>query len=139
MFEEIYSVLLNTRIICTIDPIRIRQVISNLLVNAQKFTPSGGTVKIEIELPSLINNKEVKINIKDTGSGIRKEDIPYIFERFYKASDQTNRTYRGAGLGLAICKEIIDFHKGDIDVTSQIEEGSSFYFTLPIKGEYESD
>lgn len=134
-YREIYTSPVPTRLICTIDPIRIRQVISNLLVNAQKFTPSGGTVSIEIELPSLTNNKEVKMRIKDTGSGIHEEDIPYIFERFYKANDQGDSSRRGAGLGLAICKEIIDFHEGEIGVTSQVEEGSSFYFTLPLKGE----
>lgn len=122
----------NQHYICLIDPIRIRQVMSNFIINAQKFTPIGGTIKIEIELPSKENEHEVKISVTDTGVGIHQENIPYVFERFFKFARNGNGT-EGTGLGLAICKEIVEHHEGKIGVVSKENEGSTFYFTLPLK------
>ena len=134
-FQFVYRSFVNSNnqpLNCLIDPIRIRQVMSNFIINAQKFTPRDGTIKIEIELPSQGNKREVKISVSDTGVGIDQEDIPYVFERFYKVSRNGDETV-GTGLGLAICKEIVEIHEGKIGVVSGRNKGSAFYFTLPVK------
>lgn len=138
IYEEYVQPAHNHTFICSIDPIRIKQVISNLIINAQKFTPDGGMIKLEIELPAQGNGDEIKISVIDTGIGINQEDLPYVFERFYKIR-QGDEVKRGAGLGLAICKEIVEYHGGIIGVISPKNRGSSFYFTLPIKGGIESE
>jgi len=127
------------KIICSIDPIRIRQVLNNLIMNALKFTPDAGTITIKLEVLSTEHHRNVKISIKDTGIGMATEDIPFIFNRFYKIDQQNKDTHKGVGLGLAICKQIIEFHQGKIGVRSQLGIGSIFYFTLPVKGENEDE
>src|SRR5699024_646049 len=134
-FHFVYTCYTNAddqHYICLIDPIRIRQVMSNFIINAQKFTPIGGTIKIEIELPSKENEHEVKISVTDTGVGIHQENIPYVFERFFKFARNGNGT-EGTGLGVAICKEIVEHHEGKIGVGREENEGSTFYLTLPVK------
>ncbi|HZZ42429.1 MAG TPA: ATP-binding protein [Tepidisphaeraceae bacterium] len=106
------------------DAERISHVFSNLLNNALKFTPSGGNVRIEAR----DGDDVVRFTIEDTGSGIAPEYLHRVFERFYRAPDQTNRG--GAGLGLAIAKEIIDVHGGSISVQSKVGSGSRFSFAL---------
>lgn len=125
----------NIPVVCSIDPIRIKQVFNNLIVNAQKFTPAGGIVTVEVEIPAKENENEIKVSVIDTGIGIDKHDIPYIFERFYKVNGKQYYSEKGSGLGLVITKEIVENHGGEIGVMSKIMEGSSFYFTLPIKEE----
>lgn len=134
-YTEIVSLPVNKPVFCSLDAIRIKQVFKNLIVNAQKFTSSGGMISIEVEIPSIDNEREIKVNIIDTGIGIHQEDLPYVFERFYKVNDNQNPSKRGSGLGLAISKEIIEYHGGRIGVFSKLNEGSTFFFTLPLKGE----
>ncbi len=117
-------------IICRMDAVRVKQVLKNLLVNAHKFTADGGLIRIEAEIPKQ-HPEVVQISVHDTGIGIAAEDLPYVFERFYKGGHYN--VIKGSGLGLAISKEIIEQHEGKIAVESEIGKGSTFYFTLPIK------
>lgn len=107
------------------DRDRIQQVLTNIIYNAIKFTPNSG----EITINSRPGDKEIIVEIKDTGIGISKEDLAHIFERFYKADK--SRSDEGTGLGLAISKHIIQAHKGRIWVNSRENEGSTFGFSLP--------
>lgn len=110
-----------------IDVNYIDQVISNLLDNAIKYTPSGG--KIEVKVEDI--GKMVKVSVKDTGIGIAKEDLPRIFERFYRGDKSRSPSLGGIGLGLSIVKHIVEAHGGSVGVDSEIGKGSTFYFTLP--------
>lgn len=110
-----------------IDPDRIEQVLTNLIHNAIRYTPQAGTVTLHIS--SLTNF--VKFDVMDTGSGIPEEDLPYVFERFYKADKARTRGRSGTGLGLAIAKNIVEAHGGEISVHSKKGEGSTFTFTIP--------
>ncbi len=112
----------------SIDPLRIEQTLSNLLLNAMKFTPPGGSVTVQLETAEA---KEVIVKVTDTGSGIDERDLPYIFERFYQGA-ATRKERQGAGLGLVIAKEIIEQHGGRIGVESRFGVGSSIYFSLPL-------
>ncbi len=109
------------------DKDKISQVIVNLLANALKYTPRGG--KIEIEVNDSTDN--VVISIQDNGIGISKEDMPFIFERFYRADESRNKLTGGLGLGLTITKAIVDAHKGKISVTSESNTGTEFVVLLP--------
>lgn len=114
-----------------IDPIRIEQVLSNFFANAVAFTPPGGEVRLIVRLEAAQGTEgRVRISLRDTGSGIDGNDLPHVFERLYRSAKSRGRT-EGAGLGLAISKEIIRHHGGDIGVESKPGEGSEFYFTLP--------
>ncbi|MBI5846351.1 MAG: HAMP domain-containing protein [Nitrospirae bacterium] len=107
------------------DPDRLSQIVINLLSNALKATQRGGVVKVGVE--SWIGNetKMIAVKVEDTGEGIKKEDLPFIFERFYKASRG------GLGLGLAITKELVLAHEGTITASSEYGNGSTFTVTLP--------
>lgn len=131
--ETVFNARSDDKVFCKIDPIRIKQVYINLLTNAQKFTPAGGVISVEVEIPSLSNSKEVKVSIRDTGQGISEKDLPFIFSHFYKVNRTTNEEQRGVGLGLAIAKEIIEFHEGSVGVKSEQGKGSAFFFTIPIQ------
>jgi len=111
------------------DSRRIQQVVMNLLHNALKFTPEHGLITLRAE----IAGPEVVISVRDTGVGIPADDVPRIFERFYK-TDRA-RADEGVGLGLSIAKHIIQGHGGRIWVESVEGRGSTFYFSLLI-GEY---
>jgi len=108
------------------DPFFIEQVFVNLLDNAVKYTGEG---EIRIELSEL--NKEVKIEVSDTGIGIPKQHLSRIFERFYTVDQARSRELGGTGLGLSIVKHIVLAHNGRIGVESQPGEGSKFIITLP--------
>lgn len=106
-----------------LDPVRIREVLSNLVVNAMRYTPEDGTITI------CCNHHEdqLSVSVSDTGSGIPAEILPHIFDRFYKSADSG-----GSGLGLAICKNLVTLHGGEISATSS-KNGTTFSFTLPIQ------
>ncbi|WP_424767896.1 sensor histidine kinase [Paenibacillus sp. sgz302251] len=113
------------------DERRLQQVIVNLLENGKKYTPEGGTITISIQ-----NDGDFGlIEIADTGSGIPEEELPLIWERLYRVDKSRSRTSGGAGLGLAICKEIIELHHGQIHVKSSIGQGTSFLISLPLVNE----
>jgi len=114
-----------------LDENRIRQVLHNLLSNAFRYTPRGG--KVEISAKRLSANNELDITVKDTGAGISPEELPHIFDRFYRAEEATSRDRGGTGLGLAIVKAIVEAHGGRISVNSGgRNQGSAFSIKFPI-------
>ncbi len=110
-----------------LDPDRIEQVVTNLIDNAFRHTPSGGSITVM----ERCDEKGMYIEISDTGSGIPEDDLPFVFERFYKADKARTRGRSGTGLGLAIAQNIINAHKGQISVHSKIGQGTSFTVFLP--------
>jgi PAS domain S-box-containing protein len=115
------------------DPVRLHQIILNLVSNAVKFTKEG-TITVSV---SLLEEDEEKVKIEfivtDTGIGIGDEKMPGIFENFQQATSETSRLFGGTGLGLAIVKQLVEAQGGSIHVTSKIDEGSDFCFTLTFK------
>lgn len=105
----------------------LHQVWTNLLVNSIKFTENGGSISIKL----MQKDDEYHIEFKDTGIGISQNDLPYIFNRFYKADKARGRKEASSGLGLAITKKIIELHDGQIYVESQIGKGTIFHICLP--------
>ena len=110
------------------DKIKIRQLFLNILENAIKYTPAGGRISVSTEE----KNGMALVTIKDTGIGISAEHLPHIFERFYRADKARSRAEGGAGLGLAIAKQIAVMNGGDIDVESEVGKGTTFYISLPL-------
>ncbi len=108
------------------DPDRVREVITNLFDNACKYTDSG---KVSVGLTG--NNEVVQMYIRDTGSGIPPEDIPHLFQKFYRVDSSSTRTVGGTGLGLFISRKIIELYQGRIWVESTIGKGSTFFINLP--------
>ena len=126
-----YGVALNARVqpglpAIEIDAFRIREVLSNLILNALRYTPPGGQIDLECRL-SEVGPGYLQVIVRDTGSGISPEDIPYIFDRFYKSSDS-----RGTGLGLAISKSLVQAHGGEISAESEVDKGTTITFSLPV-------
>jgi signal transduction histidine kinase len=127
-----------------VDPQRIGQVLGNLLSNALTHTPSDGEVVIAARrCPELCpepsrrvvegaGDSEVELSVSDTGEGIPPEDLPYIFERFYRADKSRSRVTGGTGLGLSIAKQLVEAHGGRIEVESEVGQGTVFTFTLPV-------
>ncbi|KZL92574.1 ATP-binding protein [Clostridium magnum] len=109
------------------DKDKITQVIVNLVSNALKYTEKGG--KVEVNLWE--EGQFAIVNVKDTGIGISNENIPHVFERFYRADESRNKQTGGSGIGLAIAKSIIKAHKGIITVESKINEGTNFTVKIP--------
>ncbi|WP_164545480.1 sensor histidine kinase [Paenibacillus albus] len=116
-------------LVAKVDANRLKQVFINVLDNALKFTPSGGTVTVTGECKS----GEAQITIQDTGPGIAPEDLPHVTEKFYKGTSQRS----GSGLGLAICKEIVELHGGRFQVSSAESEGTTVLISIPLVPEEE--
>lgn len=115
----------------SVDKIRIKEVLNNLLNNAIIYTPANGMVKIYV----VQKGNDILTSVSDNGSGIAAEAIPHLFTQFYRAvhgSGQQDPNSQGSGLGLFICKSIVDMHKGKIWVQSQLGKGSVFSFSLPL-------
>jgi PAS domain S-box-containing protein len=111
------------------DPNRLQQVLWNLISNAVKFTPQGGRVQVVLERV----NSHVEIVVEDTGIGIRREFLPYVFDRFRQGDPSTTRRYGGLGLGLSIVKNLVELHGGSVRVKSAGEnQGSTFAIALPV-------
>ncbi len=110
------------------DAARLHQVVGNLVANAIKFTPAGGSVEVRVEG----GDAQVQITVSDTGQGIRPEFLPYVFDRFRQADTTTTRAHRGLGLGLAIVRHLVDLHGGTVDAESPGEgQGARFTIRLP--------
>jgi signal transduction histidine kinase/ActR/RegA family two-component response regulator len=112
------------------DPDRLQQIVWNLLANATKFTPEGGTVSLRLARA----DSQVEIVVSDTGSGISPEFLPFVFERFRQADAGSRRRYGGLGLGLAIVRHLVELHGGTVRATSPGEgQGATFHVTLPLR------
>ncbi|HXM76096.1 MAG TPA: HAMP domain-containing sensor histidine kinase, partial [Thermoanaerobaculia bacterium] len=109
------------------DPGRLAQILANLLSNALTHTPPGG----RIELTARPAESQVEISVSDSGNGISSEDLPHVFDRFYRADPSRARSTGGTGLGLAIVRQLVRSQGGDVRVESEPGRGSVFSFTLP--------
>ncbi len=103
----------------------IERVLENLIENALRYTPEGGTIRLCLNC----EHGQVSVNVADTGVGIASDDLPHIFESFYRAD--SGRATEGSGLGLAIVKRILQLHGCSINAESQVDQGTSFTFDLP--------
>lgn len=106
-----------------VDPVRMREVLSNLLSNALRYTPRSGSVRVSASA----SDGKVRVSVKDSGPGIAAEALPHVFDRFYKSEES-----RGAGLGLAIAKSLVVAHGGEIGATSVLGQGTEMLVTLPV-------
>ncbi len=113
-----------------VDPQRVGQVLRNLLDNAVAYTPEGGEIVVQARLAGV----EAQVSVRDTGTGIAPEHLPYVFERFYRADSSRARATGGAGLGLAITKQLVEAHGGRVWVESEVGRGTTFTFSLPTAG-----
>jgi two-component system sensor histidine kinase BaeS len=112
------------------DRDRIHQVMHNLLENALRYTPANGSIKVKADMNG---THQIEVSVSDSGSGIDKADLPFIFEHFYKADKSRQRSYGGAGIGLALVKNYVELHGGTIRVESETGKGSTFNFTVPVQ------
>jgi signal transduction histidine kinase len=115
-----------------LDPTRIRQVVSNLVENAITHTPDGGRVAVTVDLVDDTNSAVVMVS--DTGTGISPDDLPHVFDRFYRVDPSRNRVTGGAGLGLTIVKRLVEVHGGRIEVDSELGSGTTFTVEIPFSG-----
>ncbi|MFH1725305.1 MAG: hybrid sensor histidine kinase/response regulator [Elusimicrobiota bacterium] len=113
------------------DPKRARQVLGNLVDNAIKFSPLGGSISVRAEE---VSGKAgfVRVAVADSGCGIEPEDTERVFDRLYRASKKKPAAQKGLGIGLFLCKQLVDLHGGEIWVESSLGKGSTFFFTLPV-------
>ena len=128
------SIILETTAPSELAPVRgdrdkILQILTNLVHNAIKFTPSSGHVSISL---TPLDGQEIQVCVADTGCGIASDEVSNVFDRFYRSYSGPTEA-RGAGLGLAITKSLVDLHQGRIRVESTLGSGSRFYFTLPVR------
>jgi len=114
------------------DPERIGQVLRNLLVNATNYTPQGGSIRVTVDH----REAEAEVSVTDTGTGIPENELPYVFERFYRVDKSRSRATGGVGLGLTIVKRLVEAHGGNLKVESREGAGSTFIFTLPTKASH---
>jgi signal transduction histidine kinase len=110
------------------DPVKLKQVFVNLIGNAVKFTPAGGRVTISSE----IDGAALRIRIRDTGIGIRSQDIPLVVQPFYRVNSVLDSTHQGAGLGLPFAKSVVDLHGGTLAIESELGSGTTVTISLPL-------
>jgi two-component system sensor histidine kinase VicK len=111
-----------------LDTSQADRIFINLMSNAVKFTPKSGTISVNAHL----NEDVVTVEISDTGIGISKEDITRLFDEFYRVDNQINQDVKGTGLGLPLAKKIVEAHHGKMWITSTVNQGTTFHFTLPV-------
>ncbi|GGU42395.1 sensor histidine kinase [Lentzea flava] len=112
----------------TADPVRLRQALGNLVANAVRYTPPGGEVVVKL----FEDQDNAVLEVTDTGTGIAQDDLPHVFDRFWRADKSRSRTTGGSGLGLAITRHLVEAHGGTVSVTSTLGEGSTFRVELPL-------
>ena len=112
-----------------VDKSQLERVFINLVGNAVKFTPEEGTISIV----ATRNNDIITVEVSDTGIGIKEEDAARLFDEFYRVDNTINQNVKGTGLGLALAKKIVEAHEGTMWITSKLNEGTTFSFTLPVK------
>lgn len=113
-----------------LDPLKITQVVENLLDNALKYTPKGSRIQLSASLQGM---GEVLVTLRDNGQGIPADDLPHLFERFYRVDKGRSREKGGTGLGLSIVKHIVQLHGGRAWVESKQGQGTAFFFSLPLR------
>ncbi|MEL7122329.1 MAG: ATP-binding protein [Bacteroidota bacterium] len=118
-----------------LDTDKAEKIINNLINNAFKFTPEEGSITIN----TYPEDDFAVFEVIDSGIGIAEKDLPHVFDRFYQADSQSTRKYEGSGIGLALSKELVNLHKGEIAVKSQNGQGSTFTVKFPIDNEHLSD
>ncbi|MCX2949619.1 sensor histidine kinase [Lentzea sp. NEAU-D7] len=111
----------------TADPVRLRQALGNLVANAVRYTPPGGEVVVKL----FRWQDRAVLEVTDTGTGIAPDDVPHVFDRFWRADKSRSRRTGGSGLGLAITRHLVEAHGGTVSVTSALGEGSTFRISLP--------
>jgi signal transduction histidine kinase len=109
-----------------VDPHRIQEVLTNLINNAIKYTPEGG---VTVTLTG--DQTTIQVQVSDTGPGIPSDDLPHLFQKFYRVDNSMTRTIGGTGLGLFICRKIVELYNGRIWVESELNKGSIFFINLP--------
>jgi len=119
-FPEVYA-----------DPDRLEEVLTNLVDNAIKYSPKGGRIAVT----GKVNGDNVEVTVSDEGIGIPRRELGRVFERFRRGDNSQVQKVRGMGVGLYICKSIIESHGGKIEVSSEAGKGSEFTFTLPLNRE----
>jgi len=112
-----------------LDKDKIAAVLVNLLGNAAKYTPNGGRVSMRVKLDAT----NLQIAIEDTGVGIAEDELPKVFEKFFRSADSRVQAEIGSGLGLSLAREVVRMHGGDITVESQLDQGSTFVATIPLE------
>jgi len=112
------------------DPKKLKQIMFNLLSNAVKFTPDGGGVAVSAKRSA---EDFIEISVKDTGIGIKPEDLSKLFQTFSQIESTLTKTVEGTGLGLALTKKLVELHGGKIRAESEFGKGSRFIFTIPVK------
>lgn len=116
---------------CLIDPVRLKQILSNLLDNAIKFTPTAGRITVRVSQHTA--PRHIRFEVRDTGEGIAEDMQPLVFEKFWQQEAFITRRSAGTGLGLTLCKRLVELMGGQIGFQSQPKQGSTFFFTLPCK------
>lgn len=117
------------KIIMDFDAEKMRQILTNIISNALKFSPENSELKINLEA---INTDTLQVEIIDEGYGISEDELPFIFDRFYQVENNEDKVSQGTGIGLALTKELVELFKGSIHVKSKLGSGTSFTITLPI-------
>jgi len=115
-----------------LDSRRISQVLYNLLTNAIRYTPKNGQVSVSTQSVFCSDKKWLRIDIQDNGCGIAPEDLPFVFEHFYRADKARDKKSGGSGIGLAIVKQLVEIHGGFVEAHSEVDKGSRFSVFLPI-------
>jgi two-component system OmpR family sensor kinase/two-component system sensor histidine kinase BaeS len=110
------------------DADRVGQVLRNLIANALRYTPADGAVTLDCR----VDGQDALLSVRDTGTGIRPDDLPHIFDRFYRGEKSRARATGGAGLGLAIVKQLVEAHRGRVWAESSPGQGATFYIRLPL-------
>jgi two-component system sensor histidine kinase BaeS len=121
------------------DPVRLRQAVSNLVSNAVRHTPPGGRVTLRSYVTGTDSGDVVAVEVADTGSGIPADEVPHVFDRFWRAEKSRSRSTGGSGLGLAIVLKLAEAHGGTADVASTEGQGSVFTLRLPVAEEPEAE
>lgn len=115
------------------DPEKVHHILSNLLSNAVKFTPEYGKIKVTAKVLEHPDQRWLEVQVKDTGSGIPKDKLPFIFDRFYQVDSSSSRKAEGTGIGLALVKELLELMEGNIQMESIVDQGTTAIIQLPIR------